>query len=140
MNNDIRPGRNQRLSQSRNPHRLYRDNRNGVIFGVCAGVADYLGFSTGLVRLLTFLALIFFFPATVIGYLILAVFLPRRPPAVFRDADEEVFWRSVTDAPDKTFGAVRQKFRDLDTRLQRMEQRITNEEFDLRRRFRDLEG
>jgi len=132
--------RAQRLSQSRNPHRLYRHNGCRVIFGVCAGIADYLGIGTGLVRLLAITSMIFFFPVTVMAYLALAIFLPPRPQSLFRDADEEVFWRSVTDAPDKTFGAVRQKFRDLDSRLQRMEQRITAEEFDLRRQFKDLEG
>lgn len=30
------------LYTSQNPHRLYRNPANGVLFGVCAGLADYL--------------------------------------------------------------------------------------------------
>ena len=33
----------ERPYQSPNPHRLYRNPEEGVLFGVCAGLADYFG-------------------------------------------------------------------------------------------------
>ena len=38
--------------------RFYRDKRNGKLFGVCAGIADYTGFDVSLVRV-CFLAAMF---------------------------------------------------------------------------------
>lgn len=127
------------LSESRNPHRLYRDPHNRVIVGVCAGLADYIGASPSVIRILALLSLFFFFPVAVGAYLLLAVILPRRPAQLYRDSDEEDFWRSVSAAPDRTFGSLRQKFRELDSRLQRMEKRVTSDDYDLRRRFADLD-
>ena len=38
--------------------RFYRDKRNGKLFGICAGIADYTGFDVSLVRV-GFLAAMF---------------------------------------------------------------------------------
>ena len=40
--------------------RFYRDKRNGKVFGICAGIADYTGFDVNLVRV-CFLAAVFHF-------------------------------------------------------------------------------
>lgn len=42
-----------------NPKKLYKDPRNGRIMGVCAGVADYLDISAGLVRFAAIIAVLF---------------------------------------------------------------------------------
>ncbi len=72
---------------------LYRDRENGWIFGVCAGLAEFLNFRTGAVRLIAFVALLLFFWPVVLAYFAL-VFLIREKPLVYsgRDAEYE-FWR-----------------------------------------------
>lgn len=75
------------------PRGLYRDRENGWIFGVCAGLADYLNFRLAAVRLVAFLGLFLFFWPAVLVY-VAAVFLIREKPLVYsgRDAEYE-FWR-----------------------------------------------
>jgi phage shock protein C len=124
----------------RNPHRLYRDVDNARVAGVCAGIADYFDLRTSHVRLATLLSLFFFFPATVLTYVILTIALPKKPPALYQSRDEEVFWRGVATAPDDTLKRLHHKFAELDRRLAGMETAVTTPEFDLHRKFRDIGG
>ena len=59
---------------------LYRSRRNVMIAGVCAGLADWLGWSPTWVRLLYILVSILSvaFPGIVV-YLILWVVMPKAP-------------------------------------------------------------
>lgn len=120
------------------PTRLYRDSERGMIFGVCAGVADYFGFRRAAVRWLTVIFSMFM-PMTILIYLALAILLPRKPISLYKDHQEEVFWRSVRVEPSTTFARVRHRFRELDSRVQRVERYITSSRFKLDRDFRDLE-
>ena len=47
------------MSASNNSRNLYRDPQKGKIAGVCAGLADYFGVETWIVRLLAITGLIF---------------------------------------------------------------------------------
>jgi hypothetical protein len=53
-----------------------------------------------------------------------------RPAHLFRDSDDEAFWRSVTRGPADTVSGL--------TRLARMERRVTSPDAVLRARFREL--
>jgi len=55
----------------------FRASTGGKVFGVCAGIADHFGWSRFAVRLVFLLALVFFFPATLIAYLLAALLLDR---------------------------------------------------------------
>src|SRR3546814_10652038 len=50
------------------PSRLYRNTERGVIFGVCAGLADYFGISRFIVRIVAVIALFMFPPPTLFCY------------------------------------------------------------------------
>jgi phage shock protein C len=123
---------------SDNPFRLYRDTSRSWVAGVCAGIADYFGVSVGVVRVLTVAGFVFFFIPAIAGYVALAVLLKPKPGGLFTDAREEAFWRGVATDPPQTFQSLRRKFHDLEQRLGRMEALVTSDEFDLRRKFRDL--
>ena len=60
------------------PKRLYRSN-NGMIAGVCAGIADYFGWDPTLVRIGYILLSIFTVFSGVIAYLILWMVIPKQP-------------------------------------------------------------
>jgi phage shock protein C len=120
------------------PTRLYRDSERGMLFGVCAGVADYFGFRRAAVRWVTII-LTLFLPMTILVYLALAILLPRKPRALYKDSEDEKFWRSVRVEPSTTFARVRHRFRELDARVQRVERYVTSSRFKLDRDFRDLE-
>ncbi|HEV2549552.1 MAG TPA: envelope stress response membrane protein PspC [Stellaceae bacterium] len=119
--------------------RLWRDRERGIIAGVCAGIADYIGIEPIVVRIVAVLGLIFFFPVTVIGYVILTLALPPKPPSLYDSREEEAFWRSVNTAPTDTFQSLKHKFRDLEDRLAHMEAQVASGDFELHRKFRDLD-
>src|SRR5215469_6674879 len=93
-------------------HRLWRDTDRGIIAGVCAGIADYIGVEPIVVRLVAVLCLFFFFPPTIVTYVILAIVLKPKPPGLYASRDEEAFWRGVGTAPADTLQSLRYKFRD----------------------------
>lgn len=132
---------------SRRPHsdrsasrrRLYRDTENSWFAGVCAGIADYLGLKRGLVRLLTVMLAIPFTFTMFAAYVILALILRHKPLSLYRDAEEENFWREVRVEPSRTTGDLKKKFERIERRLRQAEARVTASSFRLRRAFRDLE-
>ncbi|HUZ74428.1 MAG TPA: envelope stress response membrane protein PspC [Stellaceae bacterium] len=117
---------------------LYRDPAHGLIAGVCAGIADYLGVERIAVRIAFVIALFLFFPPTAVAYVILAIALPKRPPALYASREDEAFWHGVATAPDDALRGLGRRFADLETRLRAMERSVTSSEFDLHRKFRDL--
>lgn len=129
-----------------NPHdqwraqRFYRDRRNGKLMGVCAGLADYFGWNVTFIRILAIIALIWFSLVTLIAYIALGLLLPSKPERLYDWDTDEAYWRSVRRSANETFRDVRQRFRETDTRLVRMEGYVTSGRYDLERQFRDLEG
>jgi phage shock protein C len=125
---------------SPNPHHLYRDPDNGVIMGVCAGFADYFGWERRTLRIVTAISAIFFLPQILIIYVLCAIFMKRKPAAVYATGEDAMFWRSVSMRPSDTFSTLRYRFRSLEDRLIRMEKHVTSKEYKLNSDFKDLEG
>ena len=78
-------------------HGLYRDRDNGVIFGVCAGVAHYFDIQILAVRLAAIVSLFLFFVPTVLVYIVAALLLKQRSLGTCQRCDERSFWRSGRD-------------------------------------------
>lgn len=74
--------------------RLYRDREEGLLTGVCAGLADRFGLSTLLVRTLVVIAGVMQPVAVAAVYFLLTLFLPDRPLDYRGRGDEASFWRS----------------------------------------------
>lgn len=121
------------------PNKLYRDPHKGMILGVCAGIADYLGISPLPVRLAAIVALFIFTVPTFLAYFIAAALIPRRPLDLYRSGEEESFWRSVRTEPTQTVRELRHRFREMERRLRAMESWVTSREFKLNQEFRDLD-
>src|SRR5689334_25074534 len=69
--------------------RFYRDKRNGKIFGICAGIADYTGFDVAIVRV-AFIAAMFMSGGGVLPfYFIAAMVTPTKPVSLERVDREE---------------------------------------------------
>src|SRR5690606_2236827 len=121
--------------------RLYRNSEKGMVFGVCAGLADYFGFDVTVVRVLAVLGTLFFpGPLVIVGYLIMALLLPKhsRPATTVLDDAEESVWRSIRAEPHATLGSLRHRYRELESRLQRLEKYVTSERYQLDREFERL--
>ncbi|NNF51303.1 MAG: envelope stress response membrane protein PspC [Gammaproteobacteria bacterium] len=119
------------------PQRLFRDKERGAICGVCAGVADYFGFNVSVVRILTVIGSLMF-PIIFFIYIAMCLLLPVKPGQLYRDQQDERFWRSVRRSPSNTFSSVRHKFREMEARLERMERYVTSSRFNLDREFENL--
>jgi phage shock protein C len=119
-------------------YRLFRDPDRGMLAGVCAGIADFVGIEPIVIRLAFVLALVLFFVPAALVYVILAFALPKRPPALYASPEDEAFWRGVATAPDGTLQGLRRRFADLENRLRQMESQVTSSDFELHRKFRDL--
>lgn len=114
--------------------RFYRDTKNGMIGGVCAGIADYFGFDITVVRIITLISICFLGTPLAI-YIVLWFIVPRRPDANEPTKTERAFQRAMRRAPKATFSEVSYRFRDLDNRLQRLERYVTSKRYQLDREF-----
>jgi phage shock protein C len=126
---------------SPNPKRFYRSRNDSVFAGVCGGLAERFGWDPLLVRILTVLLTIFMMgPVAIIAYIVTCLVTPRAPIGYGNfSADEDAFWRGVSDRPRATFGTIKYSFMDLDERLKNIERTVTSDEWRLRQEFKDLE-
>ncbi len=60
---------------------LYRNPARGKIAGVCAGIADYFGWETWLVRILVVSGVLFGMPFLILGYIAAWFILDKNPKA-----------------------------------------------------------
>ena len=114
--------------------RFYRDKRNGKVFGVCAGIADYTGFDVSLVRV-CFLAAMFMSGGGILPfYFIAAMVTPTKPVSLERvDREETQFWQGVRASPARAARDIRSRFKDIDRRLADIESYVTTENRSLAR-------
>jgi phage shock protein C len=119
--------------------RFYRDKRNGKMFGVCAGIADYTGFDVSLVRV-CFLASVFMSGGGVLPfYFIAAMVTPTKPHAFeVTDREEKQFWQGVRASPTRAARDIRSRFKDIDRRLADIESYVTTENRSLAREIEQL--
>jgi len=133
-----RPGRGQEPKGPARPSRLYRNREKGRIAGVCAGLADYFGISTFIVRLVAVIALFMFTFPTLVCYVLATLLIDPAPEFTYRSEEEKEFWRQVRLKPSESLSRLRHKFRDQEHRVRAMEAFVTSSEARLHREFRDL--
>ena len=127
--------------RSPNPRHFRRSRDNSVIAGVCGGLGERFGWDPVILRFIAGMS-IFFFQPIVIAYIVAWVITPRAPRGGYDrpvTGEEAAFWRGVSDRPRATFGQLKYTYMDLDERLQSLERTVTNDEWRLRKEFRDLE-
>ncbi len=120
-------------------NRLYRNPKKAKIKGVCAGIADYMGIDVLLVRGAVIIGAFMALPWVIIGYIVAAWALDDAPEDLFESDAEAEFWRNVRREPSGTAHDLRHKFRELERRLRGMEAHVTSSEFELNKKFRDLD-
>ena len=100
--------------------RFYRDKQNGKLMGVCAGIADYTGVNSILVRLGA-IGLIFTGGWIIPLYFIVGFLADKKPQHLYTDRQEQQFWQGVRQSPTRTARQVKAQFRELDRRLAEVE-------------------
>ncbi|MGA7278153.1 MAG: envelope stress response membrane protein PspC [Desulfocapsaceae bacterium] len=114
---------------------IYR-SRNGLILGVCRGVADYFDISVFWVRagMVIIFLLSGFWP--VIGiYLVAALLMKAEPVSSFANEDEREFYDTYAQSPQSAAQRLKKKFHDLERRIRRMEDSVTGREYEWDRKF-----
>ncbi|MBT8142283.1 MAG: PspC domain-containing protein [Gammaproteobacteria bacterium] len=119
------------------PRTLYRDPKHGSLAGVFTGIADYLGLKKGPTQCVGIILCIMF-PPMIVVYVILAFVLPVKPENLYASPSLEQMWRSYRRSPVGTVDEVKHRFRNMETRLQRMERYVTSKRYNLDRDFQDL--
>lgn len=125
-----------RFDKLRQDSRIYR-SRNGMIFGVCKGVAEYFDFSVFWVRTITLLLFLFtgFWPIGVLY--ILAVFIMKPEPVVpIGSIYEQEFYDAYLHSRPQAINRLKRRYDSLKRRIERMEDRVTSSEFNWDSRFK----
>ena len=125
-----------RFDKFRQDSRIYR-SRNGMIFGVCKGVAEYFDFSVFWVRAIILLLFLFtgFWPIGVLY--ILAVFIMKPEPVVPIDSIyEQEFYDAYLHSRPQAISRLKRRYDSLKRRIERMEDRVTSSEFNWESRFK----
>jgi phage shock protein C len=115
---------------------LYR-SREGVVFGVCKGLAEYFDFSVFWTRLLAVLVLLVSGIWPLLGiYLVAALVMKPAPVQPFADEEEQDFYDGYMDARRRSARQLRRRYEGLERRIRRMEDRVTSKEYDWERKMK----
>ncbi len=114
---------------------LYRA-RDGMIFGVCKGLARYFSFSLFWLRFIAVVVLICTGIWPIVGiYLLAALLMKPEPVLPFETEADEEFYNSLTSSRHMAFQRLKRTFDRLDRRIRRMEDLVTAREYDWERRL-----
>jgi len=110
--------------------KFYR-SRNGVILGVCRGIAEYFDFSLFWIRAIAVFLLFFtgFWP-TLIVYFIAALLMKPEPVIPIHTDEEQEFYDSYVHSRKWATDRVKRRYENLERRLRRLEHTVTSPEFD----------
>ncbi|QAV24496.1 envelope stress response membrane protein PspC [Proteus hauseri] len=111
---------------------LYRLPQEGMIRGVCAGLAHYFNIPVLLVRVIAVIALFAgFFGLTIVAYLVLSFFMEPAPDNYNQNQQQQESLKEILTGVDNQLTRG-------EKRLQQMERYITSSSYQLNKRFRDL--
>ncbi|MCJ7686811.1 MAG: envelope stress response membrane protein PspC [Desulfobacteraceae bacterium] len=106
-------------------------SRNGVILGVCRGIAEYFDFSVFWVRAAAVIVLFIsgFWPITAIYFI--GAFLMKPEPAIpVQTSEEQEFYDSYVHSRRGATDRLKRRYDSLMRRIQRLEHTVTSKEFD----------
>jgi phage shock protein C len=114
---------------------LYR-SRNGVLLGVCRGIADYFDFSVLWARALALALLIFtgFWPVMAL-YFIAALLMKPEPVLPLHTEEEQEFYDSYVHSRKGAADRLKRRYDNLERRIRRIEHSVTSREFDWEQRL-----
>lgn len=109
---------------------LYR-SRNGIILGVCRGIADYFDFSVFWARVITLVLLLFtgFWPIVIL-YFVAALLMKPEPVIPIETDEEQEFYDSYVHSHRGATDRLKRRYENLERRIRRMEDHVTGREFE----------
>ena len=114
---------------------LYR-SRQGFIFGVCRGVADYLDISVFWTRAIAVFFLFVSFGWAVFGYVVAALLMKLEPVIPLESADDAEFYNSYASSHSLGLRRLKQTYDRLNRRIERLETIVTGRDYDWEQRLK----
>ena len=117
-------------------HGNFNRSRDGMILGVCRGIAEYFDYSVFWVRVITVLFFLItgFWPTAVLYFV--AAFLMKPAPAIpIENEDEQEFYNSYVQSKRMAADRLKRRYESLERRIQRLEHSVTTPEFDWEERL-----
>jgi phage shock protein C len=111
-------------------------SRNGMILGVCRGLAEYFDLSVFWVRVAAIILFLItgFWPTGII-YFIAAFIMKPEPVIPIENDDEQEFYESYVRSKEMAMDRIKRRYENLERRIQRMEHTVTKPEFDWEKRL-----
>jgi len=114
---------------------LYR-SRNGMVLGVCRGLAEHFDLSIFWVRFFTVaISFITGFWPIVILYFAAAFLLKPEPVVPLNNMDEQEFYESYLRSKEMATDRISRRYSNLERRIQRIEHAVTTPEFEWENRL-----
>lgn len=108
---------------------LYR-SRNGMIMGVCRGIADRYEIPVFWLRVgVVFLTITTGIWPVLLVYFGFAFYAKPEPVLPFENESDNEFYGSITNSRSMALHRIKKKFEQLQNRLRRMEDVVTSREF-----------
>jgi len=116
---------------------LYR-SRNGILLGVCRGIAEYFDFSVFWTRVIALLLLVFtgLWPVTAI-YFVAALLMKPEPVLRIDREDEQEFYNTYLHSRKGAVERMKHRYEDLERRIRRMEHSVTDREYQWKKKLGD---
>jgi len=117
-----------------------RDRDRAILGGVCAGLAEYLGFNLRVTRCLAFIAFLMAMPVAVIAYLAAVFLIPSVSRANGDAKKEKRFCRrrksrqekvAAVSSTSRVVGDIDRRCQSLDERLAILEKHVTSKRFQI---------
>ncbi len=116
---------------------IYR-SREGMILGVCKGLAEYFDFSIFWTRAIAIIFLLISGLWPIMGiYFVAALIMKPKPVRPITSSDEQEFYDTYTRSRESAGIRIKKKYQNLENRLQRLEHAVTSREYDWERRFNE---
>ena len=126
-----------RTYEERRSKGLYR-SRHGIIFGVCRGIAEYLGVSVFWVRVGTVvLTVMSSVSPGVIAYVVAALLIKPEPVVPFEEDMDREFYDSYVNSRTMALRRLKRTYDGLERRIRRMEDIVTARDYDWERRLNE---
>jgi phage shock protein C len=126
-----------RSYEERQSRGLYR-SRNGMIFGVCKGIAEHMGVNLFWVRVSAVVLLFFSGVWLGIAAYVVAAFLMKPEPVVpFEETADREFYESYVNSRTMALQRLKRTYDGLERRIRRMEDIVTARDYDWERRLNE---
>lgn len=116
---------------------LYR-SRDGMVCGVCQGIASHFQLNVFWIRMLTVIGTILTGVwIGVVVYAVAAMLMKPEPVVPFETVDDQEFYNSYMSSRKMALHRLKRTFDNLDRRIRRMEDIVTARDYDWETRLKD---